>query len=222
MRFYCFSEIRLIKRGREKHSLGGCEAFVRHPGPSCTPKHGSAPVAAILGVGRGLWGHPQRCQGVTACLGWGSLGSLWGGKQGGIPSVRAGQELGAAPKFCINPSGLISAVLVAMASTAPLSDGTFGGNNVPRGRARRTMGAGRAAGPRAPRPAGNPLIFHLCTETNTSSCLFPGRLYFGGWRWLPHAGGLTPAVPAGTVPSIPSEAAATSGTPLPPPPLIYV
>lgn len=145
----------------------------------------------------GPWGHPQRCQGVTACL----APQPCAGKEGGTPSLQARQELGAAPKFCINPTGWCwwpwpAELLYLM--------GHFEGTMSPVAELGRTMGAGRlggqAEGPRAPRPAGNPFIFHCCTETNTSSCLFPGRLYFGGWRWLPHAGGLTPAVPAGPVP----------------------
>lgn len=77
------------------------------------------------------------------------------------------------PNSAQTPWGSLSLVLVAMSSTAPLSDGTFGGNNVPLGRARPNNGRG-AAGLRDPgRPGPQEiLLFFTCALKQTQAPVY--------------------------------------------------
>lgn len=90
-----------------------------------------------------------------------------------MPGCHCLPELGAAPKSCTNPTGLQCLVLVAMASTALLSGGTFGGNNVPRGRAGVNNGRGvaRLRDPGRPGPQ-EILLFFTCALKQTQAPVY--------------------------------------------------
>lgn len=145
MRFYCFSEIRLIKRGRQKPSLRGYEALACCPRPPRTPRllgppglgpaHGCSPTWSggtrwVLGVT-----HKQAGVLLPACH---PSPGMEGRMQPPCCLLWQGTGLGAAPgtpHVWIKPMGLLLPMLVAMQYSwpaqprepfsAPLSDGTF-------------------------------------------------------------------------------------------------